>query len=63
MPFIGTALGAAGVFFLKSGLGARTREILTGFAAGIMAAASVWSLLLPAIDQSEVSGSACSFWS
>lgn len=68
MPFIGTALGAAGVFFLKSGLGARTREILTGFAAGIMAAASVWSLLLPAIDQSEGYGAlsflpaAAGFW-
>ena len=52
VPFIGTALGAAAVFFMKKTLGADVCEALAGFAAGVMSAASVWSLLLPAIDRS-----------
>ena len=51
VPFLGTSLGAACVFFMKGRLNVLTQRALTGFAAGVMAAASVWSLLLPAIDQ------------
>jgi len=51
-PFFGTALGAACVFFLKKGLGDRVQRGLTGFASGIMVAASIWSLLIPAMEQS-----------
>ena len=51
IPFAGTSLGAACVFFLRGRLNGLVRRALTGFAAGVMAAASVWSLLLPAIGQ------------
>ena len=50
-PFVGTTLGAAGVFVLRNGLGDRMRRSLLGFASGVMVAASVWSLLIPAMDQ------------
>lgn len=56
IPFLGTTLGAACVFFLKKELNLRLQHMLTGFAAGIMVAASVWSLLLPAIEQNEPMG-------
>ena len=52
IPFFGTSLGAACVFFLKKDLNPRLETLLNGFAAGVMAAASIWSLLLPAIDRS-----------
>ncbi len=52
IPFLGTSLGAACVFPMKEQLGITVQRILTGFAAGVMTAASVWSLLIPAIDQS-----------
>ena len=52
IPFFGTALGAACVFAMKGGLADGLRRALGGFAAGVMTAASVWSLLLPAIEQS-----------
>ena len=55
IPFIGTSLGAACVFLMKNNLNMLTQRILTGFAAGVMTAASVWSLLIPAIEQSEES--------
>ena len=55
IPFIGTSLGAACVFLMKNNLNAMTQRILTGFAAGVMTAASVWSLLIPAIEQNEES--------
>lgn len=51
-PFFGTALGAACVFFLKKGLGDRVQRGLTGFASGVMVAASIWSLLISAMEQS-----------
>lgn len=51
-PFFDTALGAACVFFLKKGLGDRVQRGLTGFASGVMVAASIWSLLIPAMEQS-----------
>ena len=50
LPFIGTVLGAAMVFFLRDEISPRLQKILLGFASGVMMAASVWSLLLPAID-------------
>ena len=53
LPFIGTALGALLVFLLRGGLRRGVERSLLGFAAGIMAAASVWSLLLPALEQSQ----------
>ena len=53
IPFIGTALGAAAVLFMKKELSAGVSRALTGFAAGVMIAASVWSLIIPAIEQSE----------
>lgn len=56
IPFLGTSLGAACVFFMKQALSDRLQRILTGFAAGVMVAASVWSLLIPAIEQSSSLG-------
>ena len=56
IPFIGTAAGAACVFFLKKDLRAGVQRALTGFAAGVMVAASIWSLIVPAIDQSADKG-------
>ncbi|MBR0368567.1 MAG: ZIP family metal transporter [Clostridia bacterium] len=53
IPFFGTSLGAALVFFMRDGFPGLLRRALTGLAAGVMAAASIWSLLLPAIEQSS----------
>ena len=53
IPFAGTALGSACVFFLKNGMGDRVQRGLTGFASGVMVAASIWSLLIPAMDQAS----------
>ncbi|MBQ6019707.1 MAG: ZIP family metal transporter [Clostridia bacterium] len=52
IPFLGTAAGAVCVFFLRKDLKRGVQRALTGFAAGVMAAASVWSLIVPAIEQS-----------
>ena len=52
IPFIGTVAGAACVFFLRKDLKMSVQRALTGFAAGVMVAASVWSLIVPAIEQS-----------
>ena len=68
IPFLGTSLGAASVFFLKQSLGDHIQRALTGFAAGVMVAASIWSLLIPAMDQSAALGklaffpAAVGFW-
>lgn len=51
IPFLGTALGAACVFFLKKDLKTSVQRALSGFAGGVMVAASIWSLIVPAIDQ------------
>ena len=56
IPFIGTAGGAACVFFLKNDLKVGVQRALTGFAAGVMVAASIWSLIVPAIEQSAAKG-------
>ena len=55
-PFLGTTLGAACVFFMKKSLDDLVQRSLAGFAAGVMVAASIWSLLIPAIEQSEDMG-------
>ena len=52
IPFAGTVGGAACVFFLRRALGDTLQRVMTGFAAGVMVAASVWSLLIPAMEQS-----------
>ena len=56
IPFLGTGLGAACVFFLKKDLKLGVQRALTGFAAGVMVAASIWSLIVPAMDQSAALG-------
>ena len=56
IPFIGTTLGSAMVFFMKKNLKASVQKMLSGFAAGVMVAASVWSLLIPAMEMSEPMG-------
>ena len=56
LPFLGTAAGAACVFFIKKQISMNLQRVFTGFAAGVMVAASVWSLLIPAMDMSESMG-------
>ncbi len=56
LPFLGTALGAATVFFMNKQLNNKVQKALSGFAAGVMIAASVWSLLIPAMNLSEEKG-------
>ena len=56
IPFIGTSLGAACVFFLKNAISVKTEKALQGFASGVMVSASFFSLLLPAIEQSSDMG-------
>ena len=56
IPFLGTSLGAACLFFMKKTLSDMVQRSLTGFAAGVMVAASVWSLLIPAMEQSAGMG-------
>ena len=56
LPFLGTTLGAACVVFLKGKMNRNLQRILTGFAAGVMVAASIWSLIIPAMEQSAHMG-------
>ena len=56
IPFLGTTLGAGMVFFMKGSMNQKLEKMLLGFAAGVMIAASVWSLLIPAIEQAEEQG-------
>lgn len=56
LPFLGTTLGSAMVFFLKEEMNTKLKKVLLGFASGVMIAASVWSLLIPAIEMSESQG-------
>ncbi len=53
IPFIGTSLGSAIVFFMNNTINKKIEKLLLGFTSGVMIAASMWSLLLPAIDMSE----------
>lgn len=68
IPFLGTSLGALCVLFMKREMNDQVRKALTGFAAGVMVAASVWSLIIPSINQSEAMGkmafapAAVGFW-
>ena len=68
IPFLGTALGSACVFFMKREINRTVERALQGFAAGVMVAASIWSLLLPAMEQSAGMGklsfvpTAVGFW-
>ncbi len=56
LPFLGTAFGSACVFFMKHSLSKQVQRALTGFAAGVMTAASIWSLIIPAMDMAEDKG-------
>lgn len=56
VPFLGTTLGAAMVFFMKRQMNPRLEKLLLGFASGVMIAASVWSLLLPSIEMAQGQG-------
>ena len=68
IPFAGTAAGSACVFFMRRSLGRQLQRALTGFAAGVMTAASIWSLLIPAMEQASDMGklsfipAAVGFW-
>ena len=68
IPFLGTTLGSACVLFMKYRLNQMVQRALTGFAAGVMVAASIWSLLIPAMEQPEPMGklsflpAAAGFW-
>lgn len=68
IPFVGTTLGASGVLFMRKGMNHKLQRALTGFAAGVMVAASVWSLLIPAMNQASHMGkwsfvpAAVGFW-
>ncbi len=68
IPFAGTALGSACVFFMKKQLGEKVQKALTGFASGVMVAASIWSLIIPAMEQAKGLGrlsfvpAAAGFW-
>ncbi len=56
IPFIGTSLGALMVFLMKKELNSKIEKILLGFASGVMIAASIWSLIIPALEASEEQG-------
>lgn len=56
IPFLGTTLESACVLFMKRTLGKRVERALTGFASGVMVAASIWSLLIPAMEQANHMG-------
>ena len=56
IPFLGTTLGSACVFLLKGKMNRSLQRSLSGFAAGVMVAASIWSLIIPAMDQSAHMG-------
>lgn len=56
IPFLGTTLGSAMVFFMKNTLNKKVKKILLGFASAVMIAASVWSLLIPSIDMATEQG-------
>ena len=53
IPFLGTTLGSAMVFFMKNKMNNKVEKLLLGFASGVMIAASVWSLIIPSIDMAE----------
>ena len=56
IPFLGTTLGSAMVFFMKNKINNKIEKLLLGFASGVMIAASIWSLIMPSIDMAEEQG-------
>ena len=56
IPFVGTSLGSGFVFFLKNKINEKMQKMLVGIAAGVMIAASIWSLILPAVEMAENQG-------
>lgn len=56
IPFLGTALGSATVFFMKNKMNSKLEKFLSGFASGVMIAASIWSLLIPSTDMAKEQG-------
>lgn len=56
IPFIGTSFGSSFVFFMKKNMSEKFQKIIIGFASGVMIAASVWSLILPAVEMAENQG-------
>ncbi len=56
IPFLGTTLGSAMVFLMKNKMNIKFEKLLLGFASGVMLAASIWSLIIPAINMSEEQG-------
>lgn len=56
IPFLGTTIGSALVFFMKKNINKKFEQVLIGFASGVMIAASLWSLLIPAIDMASKQG-------
>lgn len=56
IPFLGTTLGSAMVFFMKNKINGKVEKLLLGFASGVMIAASIWSLLIPSINMAESQG-------
>lgn len=56
IPFIGTSFGSSLVFFIRKNLSENFQKIIVGFAAGVMIAASIWSLILPAVEMAEQQG-------
>lgn len=58
IPFLGTAVGASFVFFMREQMSPRTQKVLLGFASGVMIAASIWSLLMPSMEMSAEMGKA-----
>ena len=56
IPFLGTTLGVAMLFFMKNKINGKVEKLLLGFAAGVMIAASIWSLIIPSIDMAEQQG-------
>ena len=56
IPFLGTALGSAMVFFMRKEINKKLERLLLGFAAGVMIAASIWSLIIPSMDMAKEQG-------
>lgn len=56
IPFLGTSLGAACVYIMRNDISDKIQRLLTGFASGVMVAASIWSLLIPSLEESESLG-------
>ena len=56
LPFVGTVLGSAMVFFMRGAMNLRLQRMLTGFAAGVMVAASIWSLIIPSMEEASHMG-------